>query len=69
MSRVASNATPSKPEVERCLGYIRELSGSLGAKVRALSPGGLGPGPPTARPGWCSDLVAHLVRLTAKASV
>src|SRR5947208_3162019 len=55
-----SSATPSKADVERCLSYIRQLSGSLSAEVRGLSPE-VWAGRTNCPPWLMRDLVSHLV--------
>ena len=50
----------SRSDVERCLGYIRELSASLSAEVRSLSPD-VWAGPTNCPPWQVRDIVAHLV--------
>src|SRR4051812_28710106 len=60
MSEAVPSAMVSRSDVERCLGSIRELSTSLGAEVRSLTPSAWA-GPTNCPPWQVRDIVAHLV--------
>ena len=60
MSDAVPGAMLSRSDVERCLGYIRELSASLSVEVRSLSPDAWA-GPTNCPPWQVRDIVAHLV--------
>lgn len=50
----------SDPQVERCLGSIRELSSALSTELRALSPEAW-EGPTNCAPWRVKDLVSHII--------
>jgi uncharacterized protein (TIGR03083 family) len=60
MSEAVPTALVSRADVARCLGYIRELSTSIGDTARSLTPTAWA-GPTNCPPWRVRDIVAHLV--------